>query len=230
MRIVALAIVMALVVGTPAAAGTGADPELKDPCGVGTHVAQEQVAPWLDLCGAWFSSPSPGVLKVTVEVADLLQSRADSQYWVSWSAGGCAFTVQQMDGGTDLTPGDQVSRLVTQCDPGHEVECPPPWKQLNYTCWETDEPPVVLDVSDTHSESGNRLSWTLPFDGDLAPYAAHHSLGAVLRSPGAMTSVGVNATPVIGPGYCTRGAGEEWSCQNQVTDWIPGGRDYVVGG
>lgn len=229
MRVVAMAVALMLVLGGPASAGTPGDPELKDDCGVGTHVAQEQVPPWLDLCGGWFSSPAPGELKVTVEVADLLQSRSDSQYWVSWTAGGCSFTVQRMDGGAELAPGDAVSRLVAQCVPAREVECPPPFKQLGYTCWQSDKEPVIIDVSHGYEEAGNRLSWTLRFEDDLARYAPHHADGAVLTSRGAMTSVGVNSAPFTGPGYCTRESGAGWECQNQVTDWIPGGRDYVVG-
>lgn len=162
-------------------------------------------------------------------MADLLENRADSQYWVSWSSGGCSFTLQRMDGGAAIAPGDAVSRLVAQCEPGREVECPPPFKQLDFTCWQTDEDPVVIDVGDAYAQSGNRLSWTLQFDGDLAPYAAQHSAGAVLRRTDAMTSVGVNSAPLIGPGHCTSRDGTEWDCQNQVTDWIPEGRDYVVG-
>lgn len=231
MRTVALAIVMALMVGTPAAAGTAQNPELEDTCGVGPHLVDEQVPPWLDLCGGWFQTTSAGTtpeIKVNLKVADLLAQRPDSQYWVDWHAGGCGFTVQRMDGGAELAPGDAVSRLLVQCKPAVEVECPPPLKQLGFFCFEIEDP-LVFDVSDSYAQSGNQMSWTLRFDGALAPYAEHHRDGAVLSAPGAMTAIGLNSAPAIGPGKCTRSDGEPWSCQNHVTDWIPDGRDYVVG-
>jgi hypothetical protein len=232
MRIVALAIAMAMVLSGPAGAGTGQNPELEDDCGVGTHVVSEQVAPWLDLCGGWFSTVSKAgdtpVIKVSLEVANLLAQRADSQYWVSWRAGGCGFAVQRLDGGTELAPGDAASRLIVNCDPGREVPCDTPFKELDFTCWETDDP-LLFDVSNSYSENGNRLSWTLRFDGKLAAYAKHHADGALLRSPWAMTAVGVNSAPLIGPGRCEKQNDGPWRCSNQVSDWIPEGRDYVVG-
>src|SRR5688500_2423708 len=97
MRVVALAIAMVMMLGGPAAAGTPQNPEWEDTCGIGTNTLAEQVAPWLDLCGGWFetlsASEKTSEIKVTLEVADLLAERADSQYRVSWGAGGCAFNL-----------------------------------------------------------------------------------------------------------------------------------------
>jgi hypothetical protein len=233
MKMVAVAIAMVMVLGGPAGAGTGQNPELEDECGVGTHMVDEQVAPWLDLCAGWFqtlSSSATGApeIKITLEVADLAAERPRSQYWLSWSSGGCGFTVARLDGGDDLQPGDAVSRLSVQCAPARHVPCPTPLEELGFVCSEQDDP-LVFDVSDTFAQSGNRLSWTLRFAGKLAPYAKHHADGAVLRTGDAMTAVGVDGAPLIGPGRCDKSNDDPWQCRNQVSDWIPEGRNYVVG-
>ena len=231
MRKVALVVAVLMMLGAPASAGTQESPELSDTCGVGLHAAQEQVLPWLDLCAGWFESESAsGVPEITVnlEVADLAANRTDSQYWGSWTAGGCDFTVIRSDGGAQLAPSDAASILSVQCNTAREVPCETPWKELGFFCWEIDEP-EQFDVSDTFSESGNTLSWTLRFEGDLAPYASAHSDGSVLTATSAMTAVGVNSVGIIGPNNCTRYGDEPWECSNQVSDWINEGRDYVVG-
>ena len=199
---------------------------------MGTHVVNEQVAPWLDLCGGWFSTLSTASdtpeIKVSLEVADLLADRTDSQYRVSWHAGGCSFDLVRFDGGQQLQPSDPVSQLHVQCDRGREVPCPTPLKELGFHCSESDDP-VLYDVSNSFAEAGNRLSWTLRFDGQLAKYAHAHRAGDVLKVGDAMTTIGVNSAPLIGPGRCEQSNDDPWQCSNQVTDWIPEGRNYVVG-
>lgn len=230
MRKVALVVAVLMMLGAPASAGTQEDPELFDTCGVGSNTASEQMAPWLDLCRGWFESSSADVPEITVnlEVAGLAANRTDSQYWVSWATGGCGFTLTRFDGGTELQPGEASSRLAVQCDPGREVPCETPWKELEFHCYEWDDA-ELYDVSDTFSESGNRLSWTVRFDGQLATYAESHATGSVLEVNDARTAVGLNSAPVTGHGRCTRSNDDPWDCTNQVSDWIPEGRDYVVG-
>lgn len=231
MRIIAAAVAMVFVLGGPASAGTPEDPELEDTCGVGTHMVQEQVAaPWLDLCKGWFGTlaGAQSGIQVNLQVADLAANRTDSQYWVSWAAGGCGFTVTRFDGGTQLQPGEAASRLAVQCDPGHEVPCPTPLKELGYRCFEWEEA-LLYDVTGTFSEAGNTLSWALQFDGELAQYADHHAPRSRLKSQWAMSAIGANSEPITGPGRCTRQGDEPWQCTNQVTDWIPSGGDYIVG-
>ena len=150
-------------------------------------------------------------------MASLAEARADSQYWVSWTAGGCHFSVTRFDGGTQLQPGEAASRLAVQCDPGREVECPTPLKELDFHCYEWDDA-VLHDVSSSFAESGDTLSWNLRFDGPLSAYADHHATGSVLKEPWALTAGGANSAPITGPGRCTRSGDDPWQCWNRVTD------------
>ncbi|HVM28561.1 MAG TPA: hypothetical protein VM433_12950 [Mycobacteriales bacterium] len=233
---IALLIAGLLGGGLLAPATAQPEPEIADLCGLGAHTVDQQPLPWLDICGASFDVTRDGgvpVLRVELEVAADLALRADSSYGVSWRSENCGFAVERHDGGDgglgSVAERRPVAQLAVSCEPNRAVPCDPEvLEDLGFFCVHIP-PGQRFDVTEGYAEDGNRLSWTVRFDGRLAPWAPVHEPGAVLTRTSAITGANV-AGSTLGSWSCQAPGGGPWRCRNSVGDWVPEGRDHVVAG
>jgi hypothetical protein len=229
-------LVMVLVLGAVGSAGASVEePEILDPCGVGAHSVDQQPLPWLDICAGWFDVEildEVPELTVTLQVASDLGTRTDGTWRMGWRSGECGFQLERHDHGggdvTDLGPKPAVELLV-RCEPARRVDCDPPQlEDLGFFCVHIPED-QRFDVTDGYAEDGDRLTWRVRFDGELADYAHLHEPGAVLTATSAQTATNISGA-MLSLNSCQRGADDPWRCRSQVGDWVPEGRDHVVTG
>jgi hypothetical protein len=166
------------------------DPAFTDHCGVDAAALAENpytwpivdpTTPWTDLCAGYIASSGPAGLAVTLEVAGDAEERPLSEYAFSWQVDGCRYGVRHSDG-----PGEHrehgvvvsippLSQFSVTC--GEPVERPCELGELGTRCY--DFPPTTIHTldEDRFRTVGTTLTWTLDFDGELAPYAGAHAPG-----------------------------------------------------
>lgn len=202
-----LVVALALMAG-PVSAGTQQAPEITDPCGVESlapHPTDGATVPWTDICSGWFStvdSPSGG-LKVTLAFAGTINDDRFGFYRALWRTSNCRYEVTH-----DVGLGTYRSNGVVVADPGGDwihVRCGTP---VEHACG-----PTPLSVCTTYPDersyrlpeaatvNGNQLSWTLRFEGALAPLATDLQPGTTLTNGGATASTKVFLAGVH-PSYC----------------------------
>jgi hypothetical protein len=221
-----MAAVFALALAVPASAA-GGEPQITDECGVGDHTAFEIVAPWNDLCSGQFSTLSaagePTVLAIALEVAGDAEQRTLSDYQVRWLSGACTYRIRSSDGPGELRQSPIVVAVPTtvyfSATCGESVPRPCELTDFATQCY--DHPPtthVALDP-DVFVTEGSTLTWTLAFDGPLAPFAADHADGRRL------TGLHASSHGPIGAGfsYCVSGF-----CGAVVADFARGD-SYTIG-
>lgn len=187
MRMVQMVLTVALVllIGAPANAAT---PDMVDECG--GHVyggnGYAGVRPGhVDLCAAWFTA-SESALQVSLEVAIPPTSESaipvvDGSYQVLWQSGSCTYGVV-----LDATVGAEMAEAFTVTCGEPEVECTVPELLLNCSTVSDTQLHALPDGS--IAWDGDRLVFSVPFAGDLAPFAAAHADGSVLRRARAWSS------------------------------------------
>lgn len=127
-----------LLPASSALAGTRAEPEAADPCGVDEIVDTYDLtwvdAPWADLCAAWLDAEVAGEdvrsLSVTWQLADMVDSRTPTGLWgARLKQGGCVHDVFVADDGI----GGEASVSLTSSCGGTNIECGEPWTTINDT-------------------------------------------------------------------------------------------------
>jgi hypothetical protein len=224
------------LLASPVVAGTPADPDVVDECGLGLHTTEQPAPPFHDFCGAWFETlpgpkDKPTVIRITMEMAGDVQPRTSSIYSVRWLAGNCGFFVQRNDDGRTEGPapsnGPATVEFGASCEPPTIVPCEYPIEQFGFTCFELPDP-RYFDVSAGYVEAGRRISWTVRFDGPFAEFADKFDHGDILREPSAVTGPVVAGDPLV-LAYCNRRADDPWDCRSQTGNLELNGRDYIVG-
>ena len=229
--------VLSLVAPPAAVAASPSDPDLVDECG-GNAVRPDgdtvaAVAPWHDVCAAWFDTvggeEGPHGLAVHVTFAGDLSSRSPSDYVVRWRVGACDMSVSLTDDKSTaagaasfgrVDDGDTQRRLALACPDETVRTC-----VLLGSCSDLPRRHVVDLPAQRVTEGSTRLSFVL-LDSDLPVHRQWaFAAGATLRdlSVGAMTSV--QGIPVQGSGCLTDG--ERNFCQ-RVGDQTGVGRAYTI--
>jgi hypothetical protein len=217
-----LALLLSTLLVAPAAAGTAADPELVDDCGLEANLEDGSVVPAeVDLCAGWLTTSVDG--DVTSLTASLLvdgdaEAASGGQYRVGWAVGECTY---------GLTRDEQADRTTfeTSCGAPREVPCPLP---VDSGCTEPAEVVAVPLPATAFAEDGSTLTWTVRFDGALAGAADAHRPGTVLGSINAITVMHVGPQP-FGAFLCSTG-GIPDDCATYGVDAGRATRDHVVGG
>ena len=210
-RLVAVALAVVCLAGSPAVAGTSADPDVVDPCGPTGQVEEQSVGVrpgWADICAGWFEQLDSG-LRVTATFAEAIPDDRLGLYRAGWRTGDCAYQLSHDRGlGYYGTGGIFVSDLGrtglrVRCGEPVESECKPPAVGLPSvgTC-ERYPNEQNFTLVDAVAVDGKSLSWTVRFDGELAALADELGAGTAITRPSlyAAAKVGV---PIGGAQACS---------------------------
>ena len=177
---------------TPASAGTPADPEVTDLCGVTSMDDSAPLTPWTDVCSAWLDVDGTTVTASVKLAADVTERPNPSNYGLSWTTDdGCENSV----GLGDRSLTDYVPELPNSSISGDEgfvsfaVICPIPEICDAYGCYDREWRAYQrLEPSDV-TEAGDTISFTISLTGDLAPITDQYQPGQSLRGLTAETGV-----------------------------------------
>lgn len=181
----ALGCLAALTPAAPGAAGTPADPEVRDACfAVPSAAPREELQPlWQDICAAWVETPvvpadGPRALSLTVEFAGEIRSRPPTTYEISWRTGPCHYLLhhssQEADGGVVAGTHREVhvhcgSFLPQQCGPAALMPC---------GTWAYSRRFPIPDHR--FREEGARFTATIVTEGELSERRADFAPGSVI--------------------------------------------------
>ena len=221
-RILAMAFVVLMLGAVPASAGTAANPEVTDVCGLSqSTLASERIPPWQDICSVWFSTAteSNGGIVVTLETG-ALQPRTPTFHAVMWQGGGCSLAAVAMDSSNPADKADHA--LYVQCARSRPAVCGP-LDPPGATCWTQDDP-IRVPLDGAVVESADTITFT------IAPTLLQPSVRALFE-PGDILDVPTAFSgPVVGDGGLFAGPCEGFTCPSMIGDWTDSGRSFVIGG
>lgn len=217
---------LALAIVGAAPATAAAEPQVVDGCGV-EGVAAEPTAgattPWTDICTGTFETlPGGAGLKVTATFAGDIPDARSGLYAVGWRLGSCTYRASHENGMGQISAGGASvtdaggNWLRVRCGEGVSTTC---YVVSTCTEWPSER---HYGLPDAVTVSGSTVSFTIPFDGDLAPVGAAHPVGTKLTNlrVEASTKAVLVAT---NPGFC-----HGTTCGSAGGDYATGA-GYTVG-
>lgn len=232
---IAAAVLAALaLLAPPALAGSPADPEITDECGLseeaGTALVSAPPPGWADVCSGWFSAAvdDDGVLEslsVTIDLAEDVEDRpVGTTYAVGWLAGRCSDAVRVEDAGGPL--GSRIVALDSRCD-DVSGPCTGIWALITEitggACGQTEMGPTARTTlpASAVTQAGDRVSVRIDVDVLPPDVAARYRVGAVLANTYALTLSKVGTA---------RGAlVEDSDGAYALHDWVVRGESYTIG-
>lgn len=209
-------------------------PVATDPCAGGPDADNPTSPDWEDLCEVAFATvraeeDEPVTLAVRLTaVGDLDGRPVQMVYDTEWAAGDCAISLFHRDDNVQGEEGEDVLTAVCgfedgPCEPVGVVNmCEDDTARLTL---EAPVPPPAVD--------GTTLTWTVTFDGDLAPLAEVHEAGDELvpgrtraaHAPRVRVLLTTSSMePAQAPTFCT---GEQ--CYGVFNEFVDADRTFVVG-
>lgn len=201
---VVVVVVCLVLAAAPAAA---AEPHVVDGCGpegVAADPTEGVTTPWTDICSAVFETlPGGSGLKVTAAFAGDIPDDRIGIYRAQWRVGDCTYRVTHETGTGEHEVGPVHigdlggDWLRVRCGAGVPTACYPDLPLSSCLSW-ADERHYGLANAVV---SGDTVTWTLRFAGELAGLGASHRAGTRLTNlwVESATKAGVAAT---NPSFC----------------------------